>query len=194
MNAAARLRLMVARGLVNLINDAGGLQRLQVEALDNEPLDGVERVQNFGHTSHPPRGSMPVLVAVAGSRDHMVAVAVDNEEHRPRDLKEGESAMYNAHGVKLLFDQDGNATLSCKKFIIDASDGIQANTPLANFSQALTVNGMFSFKAGLSGAGGGQMTGNFTHAGGSFISNGITLHTHFHGYVQPGNGNSGEPQ
>jgi phage baseplate assembly protein V len=111
MNAAARLRLMVARGLVNLINDAGGLQRLQVEALDNEPLDGVERVQNFGHTSHPPRGSMPVLVAVGGSRDHMVAVAVDNEEHRPRDLQEGESAMYNAHGVRLLFDQDGKQAL-----------------------------------------------------------------------------------
>lgn len=194
MNAAARLRLMVARGLVNLINDAGGLQLLQVEALDSEPLDGVERVQNFGHTSHPPRGSMPVLVAVAGSRDHMVAVAVDNDEHRPRGLQEGESAMYNAHGVKLLFDQDGNATLDCKKFIINASEGIQANTPLADFSQALTVNGLFSFKAGLSGAGGGEMSGNFAHTGGSFTSNGITYHTHTHDGIQPGSGNSGGPQ
>lgn len=194
MNAMARLRLMVARGVVNLINDAGGLQLLQVEALDNEPLDGVERVQNFGQTSHPPRGSVPVLVAVAGSRDHMVAVAVDSEDHRPRSLQEGESAMYNAHGVKLLFDKDGNATLNCKNFIINASEGIQANTPLANFSQALTVNGLFSFKAGLSGAGGGDMAGNFDHTGGSFTSNGITYHTHTHGNVQPGSGNSGGPQ
>lgn len=194
MNALAKLRLMVARGVVNLINDAGGLQQLQVEALDSEPLDGVERVQNFGLTSHPPRGSMPVLVAVAGSRDHMVAVSVDNEEHRPRDLQEGESAMYNAHGVRLLFDQDGNATLNCKNFIINASDGIQANTPLATFSQALTVNGLFSFKAGLSGEGGGAMAGDVTHTGGSFTSNGITYHTHTHGNVEPGNGNSGGPQ
>lgn len=194
MNAMAKLRLMVARGVVNLINDAGGLQQLQVEALDSEPLDGVERVQNFGMTSHPPRGSMPVLVAVAGSRDHMVAVAVDSEDHRPRGLQEGESAMYNAHGVKLLFDQDGNATLNCKNFIINASEGIQGNTPLANFSEALTVNGLFSFKAGLSGAGGGEMAGNFTHTGGSFTSNGITYHTHTHGNVEPGSGNTGGPQ
>lgn len=194
MNALAKLRLMVARGVVNLINDAGGLQRLQVEALDNEPLDDVERVQNFGLTSHPPRGSVPVLVAVAGSRDHMIAVAVDNEEYRPRGLKEGESAIYNAHGVLFMFDKDGNATLNCKNFIINASAGIQANTPLANFSEALTVNGLFSFKAGLSGAGGGEMAGNFTHTGGSFISNGITYHTHTHSKVQPGNGNSGGPQ
>lgn len=194
MNAMARLRLMVARGVVNLINDAGGLQLLQVEALADEPLDGVERVQNFGQTSHPPRGSVPVLVAVAGSRDHMVAVAVDNEDHRPRGLQEGESAMYNAHGVLFLFDKDGNARLSCKNFIIDASEGIQANTPLANFSQALTANGLFSYKAGMSGAGGGELTGNFTHTGGSFSSNGVTFHTHVDGSVQPGSGQSGGPQ
>lgn len=193
MNALAKLRLMVARGVVNLINDAGGLQLLQVDALDGETQDDVERVQNFGQTSHPPRGSVPVMVAVAGSRDHLVAVAVDNESHRPRGLQEGESAMYNAHGVKLLFDQDGNATLTCKNFIINAREGIQANTPLANFSQALTVNGLFSFKAGLSGDGGGEMAGNFTHTGGSFTSNGITFHTHYHINVQPGPGNSGGP-
>lgn len=194
MNAMARLRLMVARGVVNLINDAGGLQLLQVEALADEPLDDVERVQNFGQTSHPPRGSVPVLVAVAGSRDHMVAVAVDNEDHRPRGLQEGESAMYNAHGVLFLFDKDGNATLDCKNLIINASEGIQANTPLANFSQALTANGLFSYKAGMSGTGGGELTGNFTHTGGSFSSNGVTFHTHVHGSVQLGSGWSGGPQ
>lgn len=122
MNALARLRLLVARGVVNLINDAGGLQLLQIDALDDETLDGVERVQNFGQTSHPPRGSVPVLVAVGGSRDHMVAVAVDNAAHRPTGLQEGESAIYNAHGVRFLFDKDGNAVLVCKNFIVQATE------------------------------------------------------------------------
>lgn len=199
MNALARLRLMVARGVVNLINDAGGLQLLQVDALDSETIDEIERVQNFGQTSHPPRGSVPVLVAVGGSRDHLVAVAVDNEQHRPTGLQEGESAMYNAHGVKLLFDAAGNATLDCKRLIINASEGIQANTPLATFSQAVTVNGLFSYKAGMSGTSGSggagtQISGAMTHSGGSLTSNGVTLHTHTHGQVQSGDGTTGGPR
>ncbi|AXF86776.1 hypothetical protein DTO96_102532 [Ephemeroptericola cinctiostellae] len=116
---AQRMRLMVARGVVNLINDAGGLQMLQIDGLDGETRDDVERVQNFGHTSHPPRGSTPIMVAVAGSRDHLVAVAVDNEDTRPRSLSEGESALYNAHGVMFLLDKDGNAVLTAKKLILN---------------------------------------------------------------------------
>ncbi len=119
---AQRMRLMVARGVVNLINDAGGLQTLQIDGLDGETRDDVERVQNFGHTSHPPKGSTPILVAVAGSRDHLVAVAVDNEDVRPKDLAEGESATYNAHGVLFVFDKEGNAVLTAKKLILNIDE------------------------------------------------------------------------
>ena len=47
MNPFQKLRLMVARGIVNLVNDAGGLQTLQVTALEDEHRDEVERVQNL---------------------------------------------------------------------------------------------------------------------------------------------------
>ncbi|EEG08222.1 phage baseplate assembly protein V [Pseudogulbenkiania ferrooxidans] len=192
-----KLRLMVARGIVNLVNDAGGLQQLQVGALEDEVGDEVERVQNFGQTSHPPRGSVPVMVAVAGSRDHLVAVAVDDEASRPRNLQPGESATYNAHGVLFLFDQNGNATLTCKNFTVNASEGVQVNTPLATFSQAATVNGLFSYKAGMSGTGGGagtQISGDITHTDGSLSSNGVTVHTHNHGGVTRGGDNTDGPR
>ncbi|NHQ81548.1 phage baseplate assembly protein V [Chromobacterium vaccinii] len=193
MNAWQKMRLMVARGIVNLVNDAGGLQLLQISVLDGETRDEVERAQNFGATSHPPAGSVPVMVAVGGSRDHLVAVAVDNEEHRPKGLKVGESATYNAAGVLFLFDDQGNATLTCKRFIVNASDGMDVTTPLATFSQAVTVGGLFTYKAGINGTGAGLFSGSFTHSGGGFTSNGITLHSHAHGGVLKGGDTSGLP-
>lgn len=120
--ALQKMRLMVARGVVNLINDAGGLQTLQIDGLDGETRDDVERAQNFGLSSHPPKGSVPIMVAVGGSRDHLVAVAVDSEQHRPKGLNEGESVMYNAHGVRFLFDSEGNATLTANKLILNVTE------------------------------------------------------------------------
>lgn len=40
---------------------------------------------------------------------------------------------------------------------------------------------------------GGTMTGNFTHSGGSITSNGVVVHTHKHGGVQTGGGQTQVP-
>ncbi|MGY8624167.1 phage baseplate assembly protein V [Chromobacterium violaceum] len=170
MNAWQKMRLMVARGIVNLVNDAGGLQLLQISALDGETRDEVERAQNFGATSHPPAGSVPVMVAVGGSRDHLVAVAVDNEEHRPKGLKAGESATYNAAGVLFLFDDQGNATLTCRRFIVNASEGIALTTPQ------------------------GALAGDFNHSGGALTSNGVAVDGHVHGGVERGGAQTDGPR
>lgn len=169
MNPFQKIRLMVARGIVNLVNDAGGLQTLQVTALEDEHRDEVERVQNFGASSHPPAGSVPVLVAVGGSRDHLVAVAVDNEQSRPKNLKAGESATYNAHGVLFLFDEQGNATLNCKRFIVNASEGVAVTTPTA------------------------EVRAELLQGGGRLVSNGIDFGDHRHSGVSHGGENTGGP-
>ena len=41
---------------------------------------------------------------------------------------------------------------------------------------------------------GGKMSGNITHSGGNFTSNGITVHTHKHGGVKGGSDSTGGPQ
>jgi len=198
MNPWQKLRLMVARGVVNLVNDAGGLQLLQVSPLEGETRDGVERIQNFGASSHPPAGAEPVLVAVAGSRDHLVAVAVDHPASRPRDLLPGESATYNAHGVLFVFDQDGTARLCCKRFVVEASEDVLLDSPHTRCSQALTAEGLLSYQAGLSGEGGRggttRIRGDVLHEDGRLSSNGIALDRHQHGQVQRGGDVSGDPQ
>lgn len=195
MKALQKMRLMVARGVVNLINDAGGLQLLQVNALEGETRDDVERAQNFGMSSHPPVGSIPIMVAVAGSRDHLVAVAVDNETERPKNLKEGETKIYSSHGSSLYFDQNGDVILNCKKFIIHASDKTEVNTPEAAFSEMATVNGLFSFNngmAGREGANGISLYGDY-YLSGDLVFNGVSLKGHKHQGVLAGGDVSGLP-
>ena len=46
MNPLQKLRLMVTRGVVKLVNDAG-LQLIQADLLADETRDGVERIQNY---------------------------------------------------------------------------------------------------------------------------------------------------
>ncbi len=194
-NAFQKMRLMIARGVVNLINDTGGLQILQVEALDDEIRDGVERVQNFGLSSHPPRGSLPIMVAVSGSRDHLVAVAVDNEAHRPKGLSEGEVKLYSAHNSFFYLNEDGEAILDCKKFIINASEKTEINTPEATFSEKASVNGLFSFNNGMSGQAGSNgiaLAGSY-YITGDIIINGISFSIHGHSGVLSGGDVSGGP-
>lgn len=194
-NPFQKMRLLVARGLVGLVNDSTGLQELQVEALADEPRGGIERAQNFGLSSHPPKGSIPILVAVGGSRDHLVAVAVDNSEIRPKELKEGEVKVYSAFDSFMYFDEEGNVRLKCKKFIIDASEKTEVNTPEATFSEMATVNGLFSFNNGMAGREGENgiaLHGQY-YITGEIIINGIALSTHTHSGVEVGGGNTGAP-
>lgn len=47
-----RVRLIVGRGTLHRTNDAGAVQTVQAEFLKGEVRDGMERVQNYGFTSH----------------------------------------------------------------------------------------------------------------------------------------------
>lgn len=197
MNPMQRMRLLISRGEAQRFDDTGGHQVLQVDGLPGETKDGVERVQNFGLTSHPPTGATPIMVAVGGSREHLVAVAVDHEQTRPRGLAEGETMLYNAYGVQFLFDKDGNAVLKCKTFRVIADDAMDVQTPQATFSAMATIKGLFSFLSGMSGKNGAggktSIEGDIEHSGGKLTSNGVTLDSHAHDGVTKGGDQSGGP-
>lgn len=90
-----RILLMVARGLVGTVTDSSGIQRVQVSALADEVIDGLERVQQYGFTGHPKPGSQAVVLFLGGNRDHGVVIACDDGSIRPKDLSAGESAQYS---------------------------------------------------------------------------------------------------
>lgn len=101
-----RVAGMVARAVVTLVDDSKRMQELQLQLLAGEVISGAERVQNYGFTSkpHPPSGDQvaeAVVLFVGGGRDHPLVVAVDDRRHRPRNLEDGESALYDDQGTRV---------------------------------------------------------------------------------------------
>lgn len=122
---ATRLKLIVGRGLLELVDEARKVRELQVTALRGEVLGRVEHFQHFGLTSRPPPGSEVVLVFAGGSRDHPLAIA---EEHRPTRpagvLAAGETLLYNAAGVRVLLRADNSVVVTAAA--LEASGDVDA--------------------------------------------------------------------
>ena len=189
------MRLMVARGIVKLVQDSG-LQLMQLDLLDEETRDGVERVQNYGHRGHPPQGSTVATVAVAGSRDHLVVVACEHPDHVP-PLESGESAMYAMFGQLFKMDKEGNVTLVCKDFNIQASGNVTA-AAAGNYTATAGGNLGISASGGMSmhGEGGASLTGGLqadSIVADKLVGGGVDVETHNHKGVTAGGDNTGEP-
>ncbi|SMF77466.1 phage baseplate assembly protein V [Tistlia consotensis] len=115
-----RVMLMIGRAVLRLVDDAGGLQRVQASLLAGETRSSVERFQQYGFTAHPLDGADALLLFIGGNRDHPVAVAVDDRRHRKRDLQPGEVAVYTDEGDFLLFKRGRLAELKVgSKLVID---------------------------------------------------------------------------
>jgi len=115
---ARALRLMVGRAVVSLIDDSAPIQRVQVTILADETHGSVERIQNYGLTSRPFQGAQAVTLSVSGNRDHLVIVALDDGRYRPRDLAEGESALYNHVGTRIICRADNTAEVQAVKLLL----------------------------------------------------------------------------
>ena len=201
MNPLQKLRLMVARGVVKLVKDAGR-QLIQADLLADETRDGVERIQNYGHRGHPPQGSTVAAVAVEGSRDHLVVVACEHPDHVP-PLNSGESAMYAMFGQLFKMDDQGNVTLICKNFKIEASGDVTTNakniTATAEANASMQAGGNIGITAtggvGMVGGAGANINGGltaYTITADKVTANGVDLETHTHPDTTSG-GNTGEP-
>ena len=201
MTPLQKLRLMVARGVVKLVKDAG-LQLIQADLLADETRDGVERIQNYGHRGHPPQGSTVAAVAVEGSRDHLVVVACEHPDHVP-PLNSGESAMYAMFGQLFKMDDQGNVTLICKNFKIEASGDVTTNakniTATAEANASMQAGGNIGITAtggvGMVGGAGANINGGLTAdtiTADKVTANGVDLETHTHPDTTSG-GNTGEP-
>ena len=195
MSPLQKIRLMVARGIVKLVQDSG-LQLMQLDLLDEETRDGVERVQNYGHRGHPPQGSTVATVAVGGSRDHLVVVACEHPDHVP-PLDSGESAMYAMFGQLFKMDKEGNVTLVCKDFNIQASGNVTA-AAAGNYTATAGGNLGISASGGMSmhGEGGASLTGGLqadSIVADKLVGGGVDVETHNHKGVTAGGDNTGEP-
>lgn len=117
----SRVMMMFARGVLRGVNDSNGRQQLQVELLKGELRDGVERMQNYGYTSHPLGGDV-AAACVGGNREQCIVLIVDDRRFR-LTLQPGEVAMYDDLGNKVELLRDMVKVTAVAKVQVDAPAG-----------------------------------------------------------------------
>ena len=141
-----RLRMLVNRAIITLVNDTTRIQLMQIELMQDEIKDNVERVQNYGLTSNPVTGCEAVVVFPSGNRDHGLIVAVDDSRYRLKDLPEGGVALYDYDNnyVKLTKTNGIEIEAPNQNVTIKASGDIEIGN--ANLKKLVTeeVNSLFN--------------------------------------------------
>jgi len=122
-----RIRMIVSRAIVSLIDDSKNMQIVQLNLMKDETKDGVERVQNYGFTSHPKPDAQAVVLFVSGNRDHGLVVALDDSRYRLKDLPEGGVAVYDFDGNYIKLTEANGIEIEApnQKVTIKASGDIE---------------------------------------------------------------------
>ena len=99
------IRSMISRGKVVL--SAMGTRRtmMQVSILASEVKNGVELLLPYGMSALPAAGDA-VLLAVAGLRDHLLALMVDDPDLRITDLGLGDYGFKHRNGTQIVLRGD----------------------------------------------------------------------------------------
>ncbi len=93
-----KLLLMLSKAVILATKDDGPRQLIQVDLGNGEIISDVERLQNFGFTSHAVPGAQALVVCFGGNREFPVSIVADDGNFRP-EMQEGESCVYNAQAV-----------------------------------------------------------------------------------------------
>ena len=112
------------RGKIARVKAAGGVQKIQVEGLEGETVQDLEHAENFGFTSNPPAGSDCVVVPLGGKTSHGIIVTTTNGAYRITGLAEGETAVYNADGAKMVLKKGRIIEIDCETLNIKAPGGV----------------------------------------------------------------------
>ena len=103
-----RIANVLARAVVQLVDDGKTLQSLQTGVLAGEDRDDCERFQQFGFSGVPLVGAEAVVLFPNGDRGRPIVVAVDDRRYRPRGKAAGTVTVYNHTGAKVIIEPDGD--------------------------------------------------------------------------------------
>jgi len=142
-----KVRQLVSRGVVTLIDPNQLMQTLQVELLKGEVLDDVEHFEPYGFTSHAPGEPEVLTVSLNGQRSHTIALVVANRLFRLQGLANGEIAIntdegdviHFKRGNHILIDAMTKITAKAPNVDIIANTKVTMTTPHCDISGKLTV-------------------------------------------------------
>lgn len=96
------------RARVDKIDDAAAQQIMKkLIGLKGDQPEDVYRAQSHGLTSHPPKGSEGLFLSLGGRSDRIMGLGFEHKDHRPKNLPEGGTALYDHSGkvLKMVKDQ-----------------------------------------------------------------------------------------
>lgn len=112
---------MVLRGSVSGDLTDDSLQKVQINGLADETLDGLEYIEPYGFTSKPGVGAETVTLFLNGNRDHGVILSIADRRYRLKGLASDDVALYHKDGTKIvlkgsgkiqIFNPDGNELIA----------------------------------------------------------------------------------
>lgn len=177
--APIRRKIMgsIGRALVTGIVDDLQRQNLQVKIHADESADNIERFQNYGMSSHPPKQSEAVLVALGGDLANLVAVAVEDKNCRPQG-EEGDVFLYHREGHNIKLTKDGKLIITATEVIYNAATSYTIISPETLIQGPLHVTGGISTDLGIFATGG--ITSSSVVSGSDLTAGGLSYLGHYH--------------
>lgn len=129
-----RLKNMITRGVVSLVDPARMMQALQLRLTAGEIKDAMEHFEPYGYTSHPLPGAEGLAMFLGGDRSHGVVVCVADRRYRLVSLQAGEVALYDDLGNLIVLGRESIRVVAVQH--------LEATAPTAvfNCSTSVTLN------------------------------------------------------
>ncbi|MEY0576589.1 phage baseplate assembly protein V [Providencia manganoxydans] len=196
---------MIRVGVVTAVDAKKGC-RVQTGDLETDWLNWITLRAGQTRTMNAPSvGEQVIILSIGGelTTAFVLTGIFSNEHAEPTDSLTADHRTYSdgavieyepatghlkAVGITLAtLDASEHIQATAPRVTVNASEQIQLNTPTVICSHNLTC-------ATLNVTKGGKMTGNITHTGGAFSSNGVVIDGHDHGGVQRGGSRTDGPQ
>lgn len=186
MDIAELIRLLenVARtGTVTEIDEENWRVRVQSGGLEMTWLRwNAQRAGAFKVWVPPSIGEQVWLLCLGGNTDTaIIGGSLYSDDNPAPGATRNEMVVTAPDGARFRYDAEAGAlqVTGIKSAVIEASVIVTLDTPEVNCTNLLRAKNLDITE-------GGEMSGNFNHKGGKFISNGVQVDDHDHGNVERG--------
>lgn len=136
-----RVMLMVGRGTVGSVADAGGLQTAQVTLLADETHEAAERIQPYGLSANPMPGADALVLRLGGNSDHPIIIGIDDRRARPTGLAGGEVCLYSHQtGHRITLKADRSIEIEGEIVLVKATTKLRIEAPALECTGTITDN------------------------------------------------------
>ncbi len=139
---------LIGIGHATLIDDREELQRVQVterafgNGFADRVTDRVRRITEFGFASVPPLNSEVLMLRRGADRALSTIIGTSHRPSRPRNLKPGDTGIYDVRGARVMLTEDG-LVIDCAGLpaVIRNASKLTIDVPEVEMTGALKVAG-----------------------------------------------------